>query len=90
MGEGMIWTGEYAVAHFGTPDAPTSRPCFKIAEGKGDTRKFTVGLARAEFYSTRISAELAMNAENEYLEGINHPLAGRLCIVEIYAKKVEG
>lgn len=83
----LYWTGDYAVAHFGTPDNPTQRPLFLIAEGKGEPRKFTNNLERAARYSTRTSAEMAKNEENFYLEQDNHPLNGRLSVVAIYVMK---
>lgn len=83
----LYWTGDYAVAHFGSPDSPSQRPYFLIAEGKGDHRKFTANIARAALYPTRMSAELVKDKENEYLEEINHVLQGRLSVVEIYVKK---
>ena len=83
----LYWTGNYAVAHFGTIEMPCQRPYFLIAEGMGDHSKFTANLNRAALYPTRMSAELVKDKENEFLEGINHVLQGRLSVVEIYVKK---
>ena len=87
--DNLYWTGAYAVAHFGTAEAPSLRPCFLIAEGKGDVRKFTNGLSRAALFSSLVSADMAKEKENRYLDGIGHPLKGHLSVVEVYVKRTE-
>lgn len=83
----LYWTGNYAVAHFGTDDMPFRLPYFLIAEGMGDHSKFTSNLNRAALYPTRMSAEMVKDKRDEALGEINHPLHGRLSVVEIYVKK---
>lgn len=85
----LYWTGNYAVAHFGTDDMPFRLPYFLIAEGMGDHSKFTSNLNRAALYPTRMSAEMVKDKRDEALGAINHPLHGRLSVVEIYVKKAE-
>ena len=81
------WTGNYAVVHFGTKESPSNLPCYLIGEGKGDTKKFTNNILRAALFNTRLSAEMAMEKEDEHLGEMKHPLKGRLSVVGVYLMK---
>ena len=84
------WTGCYGVVHFGTEDNPHDVPFYLLSEGRRGDARFSASLSKAVIFTNSHDAQKAMKEENKYLKSIKSPLANRLFVVQLYAKKMEG
>ena len=83
------WTGCYAVVHFGTEDNPHDVPFYLLSERRRGDARFSASLSKAAIFTISHDAQKAMKEENKYLKSIKSPLANRLFVVQLYAKKME-